>query len=146
MNDAIACLQVGDNHLLDRCFKEGRFNSYIVGEIHTCDKNLIPNSRRDDFVDNSAKTTLYNLIEKELGLPLSKEIREKSKINVSCSKSESNNEMVETQKFVSNHKKQSDLINSETTKKGKQNDILEKILDKCGDCKKLQTILTKLDN
>jgi molecular chaperone HtpG len=52
-------LQVGDQHLLDRCFREGRFNSYSIGEIHVCDQSLLPNSRRDDFVDNKEKVTVH---------------------------------------------------------------------------------------
>jgi len=71
---------IGDSHLLDGCFREARFNSYIVGEIHVNSAELIPNSRRDDFIDNEFKTLFYNEIEKTVGLPLSKEIRKKSRI------------------------------------------------------------------
>jgi hypothetical protein len=72
---------IGDQHLLDNCFKEPRFNSYVLGEIHVDTKQLIPNSRRDDFVDSDAKTIFYNEIERNIGLPISKEIRFKSKLN-----------------------------------------------------------------
>lgn len=71
---------IGDEHLLDDCFREQRFNSYLIGEIHINSRHLIPNSRRDDFVDNDYKTYFYNAIAKKLGLPLSKEIRNRSRL------------------------------------------------------------------
>ena len=73
-------IQIGDNHMLDGCFRESRFNSYMVGEIHVDSADLIPNSRRDDFVDNESKGLFYNQIERELGLPISKQIRLNSRL------------------------------------------------------------------
>lgn len=70
---------IGDAHLLDGCFRENRFNSYIIGEIHVDCPHLIPNGRRDDFIDNDYKTLFYNAIERQIGLPLSKKIRLKSR-------------------------------------------------------------------
>lgn len=70
---------LGDSHLLDRCFREERFNSYMVGELHIVHPELIPNSRRDDFIDNDYKSRFYDAVEKEIGLPMSKEIRNRSK-------------------------------------------------------------------
>ena len=71
---------IGDQHLLDRCFREARFNGYVVGEIHVSDSGLVPNSRRDDFVDNKLKNLFYNEVEKIIGLPMSKEIRLRSRM------------------------------------------------------------------
>ena len=73
-------IQIGDSHLLDLCFREPRFNSYVIGEIHVDSSSLIPNSRRDDFIDNAEKGTFYNTIEKKIGLPISKEIRYRSRL------------------------------------------------------------------
>lgn len=73
-------IQIGDAHLLDFCYREPRFNSYVIGEVHVDSNDLIPNSRRDDFVDNASKGIFYNLIEKEIGLPLSKDIRFRSRL------------------------------------------------------------------
>ncbi len=73
-------IQIGDAHLLDFCFKELRFNGYVPGEVHVACDTLIPNSRRDDFVDNGEKGIFYNLIEREVGLPISKEIRLRSRM------------------------------------------------------------------
>jgi molecular chaperone HtpG len=73
-------IQIGDAHLLDFCFREPRFNGYVPGEVHVVSNKLIPNSRRDDFVDNREKGLFYNSIEREVGLPISKEIRARSRL------------------------------------------------------------------
>src|SRR3989339_257142 len=73
-------IQIGDAHLLDLCYREPRFNGYVIGEINVESPLLIPNSRRDDFVDNTDKGVFYNAIEKEIGLPISKEIRSRSRL------------------------------------------------------------------
>lgn len=73
-------IMIGSDHILDGCFKEGRFNSYVLGEIHINSPKLIPNSRRDDFVDNQTKTEFYNIVDRDLGLPLSNEIRLRSRL------------------------------------------------------------------
>lgn len=73
-------IAIGDEHLLDECFREPRFNGYVVGEIYAHSPDLIPNSRRDDFVDNKTKTLFYNAVEQAIGLPISKEIRLRSKL------------------------------------------------------------------
>ena len=72
---------IGDSHLLDGCFREPRFNSYVIGEIHVDTPELKPNSRRDDFVDTIMKTQFYNAIERKIGIDISKEIRNKSRLN-----------------------------------------------------------------
>ena len=68
-------IQIGDSHLLDGCFRESRFNSYMIGEIHVDYAELIPNSRRDDFIDNETKGLFYDAVEREIGLRISKGIR-----------------------------------------------------------------------
>jgi len=71
---------LGDSHLLDSCFRESRFNSYIIGELHITGDGLVPNGRRDNFVDSSAKVKYYNLVERKIGIPLSRDIRQKSRL------------------------------------------------------------------
>ncbi|MFH1216669.1 MAG: ATP-binding protein [Pseudomonadota bacterium] len=73
-------IMIGNEHLLDQFFREERFNSYTVGEIHIVSSDLVPNSRRDDFVDTPTKNLFFNAIEREIGLPVSKEIRLRSKL------------------------------------------------------------------
>jgi hypothetical protein len=44
-------IQIGNERRLGNLFKDPRFNFYVVGEVHTWHKELIPNGRRDDFED-----------------------------------------------------------------------------------------------
>lgn len=69
---------LGDSDLLDRVFKQERFNSYFIGEIHAVDPELIPNSRRDDFEDSDLREIFYDNIRKTLGEPLSKLVQKTS--------------------------------------------------------------------
>jgi hypothetical protein len=69
---------VGDKKIFAELFREKRFSSYLVGEIHTIDSRLIPNSRRDDFEDNATKDDFLDCFVKTIGLPYSKQIREVS--------------------------------------------------------------------
>ena len=70
---------LGNKNTLSDLFKETRFNHYLVGELHTVDKRLIPNSRRDDFEDSAIKGKLFNEFIKEIGIPFSSKIRALSK-------------------------------------------------------------------
>lgn len=69
---------VGDKNIFSELFREKRFSGYLVGEIHTSDSRLIPNSRRDDFEDNATKDDFLDCFVKTIGLPYSKKIREVS--------------------------------------------------------------------
>jgi hypothetical protein len=55
----IGDMQIGEDNLLDDCFKETRFNRWTIGEIHITDSRVIPNSRRDNFELNHHT---YNII------------------------------------------------------------------------------------
>lgn len=70
---------LGNKDTLSSLFKEIRFNHYLVGELHTVDNRLMPNSRRDDFEDSEKKGKLFNEFLKEIGIPYSYKIRELSK-------------------------------------------------------------------
>lgn len=48
-------IQVGDNTVLAKFFKEDRGNSYFVGEVFAVSRDLIPNSRRDNFNENETR-------------------------------------------------------------------------------------------
>jgi len=126
---------IGDSHLLDRCFREERFNGYMIGEIHVASSELIPNSRRDDFIDNEAKTLFYNAVEKEIGLPISKEIRLMSRIKADKSdclmivKPES---MSEPLKNEEKNKYSSDYSGNSC--------MMTKIKTICGDCPQFHSI------
>jgi hypothetical protein len=45
-------LQVGEANLFEESYKEARFNSWTVGEIHMLDRRIVPNARRDNFEAN----------------------------------------------------------------------------------------------
>lgn len=72
---------IGDGDLLDRVFRQERFNAYFVGEIHAVDPGLIPNSRRDDFEHNDIRTVFYDKLEAALGDPLSRLVQKRSSDN-----------------------------------------------------------------
>lgn len=68
---------VGDQSSLRRCFKEERFNGWLVGELHIFDERIIPNTRRDDY----EKTNEYRELLRQLSewsAEISKMIRHKS--------------------------------------------------------------------
>ena len=55
-------IQIGGEDTLQKLFKEDRGNSYFVGEVFAVSKDLIPNSQRDYFNENSTRA----LFEKKL--------------------------------------------------------------------------------
>ena len=55
-------IQVGGNDLMQQFFPETRFNSWAVGEIHTIDRRIVPNGRRDHFEQNVHFDNLVNHI------------------------------------------------------------------------------------
>ena len=55
-------IQIGSEYALQKLHRDKRFNFYFFGEIHGMSNDLIPNSRRDYFIENAA----YNSFEKKL--------------------------------------------------------------------------------
>ena len=53
-------VQVGDHTLLEELFPESRFNVWSVGEVHTVDRRIVPNGRRDHFEQNTHFHNLAN--------------------------------------------------------------------------------------
>lgn len=45
---------IGDGQTLNVCFKDARFNGWVIGEIFVVDEQLIPNARRDNFEKNAS--------------------------------------------------------------------------------------------
>lgn len=141
---------LGDEHLLDRCFREPRFNNYIIGEIHVESKSLTPNSRRDDFVDNKIKTEFYNQIEKIVGLPISKEIRFKSKMNsdnkINELKYKNQKPYIKLVITKNNQEFNSKVITLKNIPDGiPASKILNELLNKCIDCNKLESVLREIE-
>jgi molecular chaperone HtpG len=46
-------IQIGDEYTLLKLHRDNRFNFYFFGEIHGIHKDLIPNSRRDYFIEDN---------------------------------------------------------------------------------------------
>jgi molecular chaperone HtpG len=137
----IGNIVLGDAHLLDRCFREDRFNGYMVGEIHIDSPGLIPNSRRDDFIDSETKTMFYNAFEKEIGLPISKEIRYHSRIR-SQSVSSLDNKYSEPELEEYKQSNDSSLISNDQSSHNSSITGLNKIKALCRGCPKLPRILS----
>ena len=147
-------IMIGDNHLLDGCFREPRFNSYLSGEIHIESPHLIPNSRRDDFVDNSTKNIFYNAVERDIGLPLSKEIRQKSKeksklkvlFNVNEKKEKPSPQKKESQdkpKATADFVESDDMLSEIYSNDMLSLELARKIIGTCAGCKNLQQLIDK---
>jgi hypothetical protein len=119
----------------------------MVGEIHVYHPELIPNSRRDDFVDNEMKTLFYNEVEKEVGLPISKEIRLRSRVHSDAKRKVSNkgdrrinvNLPNVPQRKPLDEKDSSRGYNSLTANK-----LIAELSEICGGCPKFPVILGKL--
>lgn len=47
-------IQIGDENIFQKLFKETRGTTYFIGEVHAVDKKLRPTSRRDDFEEDKA--------------------------------------------------------------------------------------------
>ena len=140
-------IMIGDEHILDGCFREARFNSYVLGEIHINSSKLIPNSRRDDFVDNQTKTEFYNMIDRDIGLPLSKEIRLrsrlKSQIQPTQKKQLENVQSVEQIEVAERGAGKNKGSNEESFVRPSAEMILAEIFEKCGEYKKIREIKEK---
>lgn len=50
-------IQIGDENVLQRLFKEDRGTHYFIGEVHAISRDLIPNSQRDYFNENQMRNT-----------------------------------------------------------------------------------------
>lgn len=142
-------ITIGDGHLLDNCYREGRFNGYMIGEVHVVDPGLVPNSRRDDFVDNGAKLRFYDAVERRIGLPTSKEIRLRSKLNsLKASSGQKTEPAIDgfTSKLIPENKYAITESKPAKTFIGKikdPNKVLGDILEACGDCDRIKSIISK---
>lgn len=57
-------IQIGDNTVLAKFFKEDRGNSYFVGEVYAVSPLLTPNSQRDNFNENETRVFFETEIRK----------------------------------------------------------------------------------
>lgn len=57
-------IQIGNQYALQKLFTEDRGTTYFIGEVHTVDTNLTPNSRRDYLEENPAYKTFEDTLKK----------------------------------------------------------------------------------
>lgn len=139
-------IMIGDQHLLAKSFREDRFNSYLIGEVHVNSPDLVPNSRRDDFVDNEKKNLFYNEFEKMVGLPLSKEIRRCSRMSATGAATQEATKEVSQKEFKNGTGGEPEPYKSQrepstNTKNENENFIMKAILSECRQCPKFGDIL-----
>ena len=73
----IGNMQIGDERILESMFKEIRFNSWCIGEIHIITPNIRPNTRRDNLELSPTLDNLENSLH-ILARKLTQTCREKS--------------------------------------------------------------------
>ena len=140
-------IMIGDEHILDGCFREARFNSYLLGEIHVSSPKLIPNSRRDDFVDNQTKVEFYNMIDRNIGLPLSKEIRLRSRLKSQTRPLQK--KLIKNDRTIRHESLNVQCLGDKKSSKNANLDrppaemILDEIFRKCGNYKEIRKIMDK---
>jgi len=74
-------IQIGGEDSLQKLFKEDRGNSYFIGEVFAVDKDLIPNSQRDYFNENTARAEFERALRKYFNEELHKIYYDGSAIN-----------------------------------------------------------------
>ena len=73
----IGDLQVGSGEVFASIFSEPRFNSWVIGELHILDRQLVPNGRRDDFEQNGSLFSFLSQLA-PLGKQLARRCRQSS--------------------------------------------------------------------
>ena len=96
---------IGDNNSLRHCFREERFNGWLVGELHIIDERIIPNTRRDDYEKNDTYRKLLNQLN-EWAVDISKQIRHRS---YERSLSDSQKEFLKADKYLINNEKHKEI-------------------------------------
>ena len=74
-------IQIGDDDALKKLFKEDRGSHYFVGEVFAVSKELIPNSQRDYFNENSGRILFEQQVRHYFNDELTRLYRDGSEIN-----------------------------------------------------------------
>ena len=82
-------IQIGSEDALQKLFKEDRGQHYFVGEVFAVSKDLIPNSQRDYFNENTARMEFEKEMRQYFNGELSKIYHEGSAINSAFNKIDS---------------------------------------------------------
>jgi len=126
-------IQIGDEYVLSKCFRDTRFNHYVIGEVHALSPALVPNGRRDDFEDSDLytdfKTKLKSICDiiQKLAVDASKITSAQKKIEeVEKTKDEIKTTL---EKGITN-KQEIDLLNSKLTQKQNEAEVAVRDLQK----------------
>ncbi len=143
-------IQIGGPHILDLFYRESRFNSYMAGEIHIVSPDLTPNGRRDDFVDNTEKNYLHRAFETTVGIPISKEIRRRSRVQSENKSSQidkeltlKRNEQTLNTKIPESKNIRQEVRNNNFKELVKNKEFINELVEKCQGCLIFQEILKK---
>lgn len=79
-------IQIGNEEVLKRFFKEDRGVHYFIGEVFAVSKDLIPNSQRDYFNENNGRLEFEQVIKSYCRDDLTRLYREGSVINTAFNK------------------------------------------------------------
>lgn len=82
-------IQIGDEDALQKLFKEDRGHHYFIGEVFAVSKELIPNSQRDYFNENTTRLVFEQELRRYFNGELHKIYYEGSAINSAFSKIDS---------------------------------------------------------
>lgn len=86
---------IGNKSTCNILFKEGRFNGWMIGELHVIDSDLIVNARRDNFEQNEAHYDLTESFREWSDV----KIREIRKISYQRSLSEKKRSVIENKRL-----------------------------------------------
>lgn len=110
-------IQIGDDDALKKLFKEDRGSHYFVGEVFGVNKDLIPNSQRDYFNENTARLEFEQKVRQYFNDELTRLYRDGSDINSAIKK------IQDYEKKASDYKekqRKGDFIDHEHQKKAKE--------------------------
>ena len=114
-------IQVGDNDIFRSLFKQERFNSWCIGELHIADDGIKPNGRRDGFEHNKKYYALLDYIQ-PVATILSKIIEDTSRDR---NKLKANNNIHE---FISKKDKVISKIEDLLTKNNVKPEVISKLV------------------
>lgn len=73
-------IQIGNSETLVKLFKEARGNYYFIGELHAVHEDLVPNARRDYFIENQTRVEFEEEVKYFFGDTLHKLYYEANKV------------------------------------------------------------------
>lgn len=131
-------IQIGGEDALQKLFKEDRGNSYFIGEVFAISKDLIPNSQRDYFNENTTRAYFEKKLRHFFNDELHKIYYDGSAINSAYRKIDTYEQKEVSFRFK---EKNGDFINDEHRK-----DEYEKVLLAKKEADKAQTKIEKVRN